>query len=141
MVLIDLQKAFDILDHEVLLGKLKIFGLRKEAIEWFKSYLTNRNLKINLANSYSDLGTSDYGVPQGSILGPTLLLLYINDMKSVLQHCDLSLYADDTCILHSHHDVNNIEFCLNNDFNLLCQWFNDNKLSIHFGEEKTKSIL
>jgi len=141
MVLIDLQKAFDTLDHEILLGKLKILGLRKEAIEWFKSYLTNRNFKINLANSYSDLGTSDYGVPQGSILGPTLFLLYVNDMKSALQHCDLSLYADDTCILYSHHDVNNIEFCLNNDFNKLCQWFNDNKLSIHFGEEKTKSIL
>ena len=141
MVLIDLQKAFDTLDHKILLSKLKILGFNEKTVEWFSSYLTNRNFKIKLANSYSDLGTLDYGVPQGSILGPTLFLLYVNDMKSAMKHCDLRLYADDTCILYSHCDVSSIELCLNNDFNMLCQWFIDNKLSIHFGEDKTKSIL
>ena len=88
-----------------------------------KSYLTNKNFKINLANSYSDLRTSDYGVPQGSVLSLALFLLYVNDIKSALQLCDHSFYADDTCILYSHHDVNTIEFCLDNDFNKLCQWY------------------
>ena len=81
------------------------------------------------------------GGPQGSVLGPILFLLYVNDMKTALKNCDLRLYADDTCILYSHQNFKFIERNLNYDFNNLCKWFIDNKLSIHFGEDKTKSIL
>ena len=81
------------------------------------------------------------GVPQGSILGPILLLLYVNDMKTALNNCDLRLYQDDTCILYSHQNVKFIEWNLNYDFNNLCEWLIDKKLSIHLGGDKTKSIL
>ena len=80
------------------------------------------------------------GVPQGSILGPLLFLLHINDMPQAVT-CDLLLYADDTCLLFQHKDVFEIETVLNKNFSSLCDWFIDNKLSIYFGEEKTKSIL
>ena len=89
----------------------------------------------------SDTGNLNCSVPQGSILGPILFLLYVNDMKSAVTNCDLRLYADDTCLLFSHQNIKSIESNLNSDFNRLCEWFIDNKLSIHFGDDKTKSVL
>ena len=80
------------------------------------------------------------GVPQGSILGPLLFLIYVNDMSQAGK-CDLFLYADDLCLACQHKDINEIEKQLNVDFSNICDWFVDNKLSIHFGEDKTKSIL
>ena len=81
------------------------------------------------------------GVPQGSILGPLLFLLYINDLTQAVTDCDIRLYADDTCISSKDKQVDSINDKLNQDFNTLCDWFLDDKLSIHFGEEKTKTIL
>ena len=102
MVLIDLQKAFDTLNHDIFLKKTKYLGFRNDTIGCFKSYLVHRKFIVNLEKSLSDPGRLNCGVPQGSILEPLLFLLYVNDMKSALQHCDLRLYADDTCILYSH---------------------------------------
>ena len=79
-------------------------------------------------------------MPQGSILGPLLFLLYVNDMPQAIES-DLMLYADDSVLLFTHKNVDVINDQLNRDFNSLCEWFVDNKLSIHFGEDKTKSIL
>ena len=80
------------------------------------------------------------GVPQGSILGPLLFLIYVNDMKQAVSS-DLLLYADDSCLIFQHKHVTEIEKYLNNDFSNLCEWFLDNKLSIYFGEGKTKSTM
>ena len=80
------------------------------------------------------------GVPQGSILGPLLFLLYIHDLPQVVVS-DSLFYADDTCIVLEYENVTEIEKQLLKDFSSLCDWFVDNKLSIHFGEDKTKSIL
>ena len=80
------------------------------------------------------------GVPQGSIVGPLLFLLYVNDMPQAM-NSDLLLYTDDTCLIYTGKGINTIEEQLNTDFSSLCDWFVDNKLSVHFGEEKTKSIL
>ena len=80
------------------------------------------------------------GVPQGSVLGPLLFLLYVNDMPQAVS-CELLLYADDTCLICMGKDIKTIEDQLNRDFSSLCEWFIDNKLSIHLGEQKTKSIL
>ena len=80
MILIDLQKAFDTIDHEVLLKKMKVLGFSDKVIEWFKSYLSNRKFKVKVGKTFSDVGEIACGVPQGSILGPLLFLLYINDM-------------------------------------------------------------
>ena len=80
------------------------------------------------------------GVPQRSILGPLLFLIYVNDLPQAVTST-LPLYADDSCILYQHRDVVKIEKRFKEDFENLCNWFVDNKLSIHFGEDKTKSIL
>merc|ERR1712034_115796 len=140
MILIDLQKAFDTIDHKVLLAKLVYLGFSESVISWFKSYLSNRSFIVNVENDYSEPGDLNCGVPQGSILGPLLFLLYVNDMPQAIE-CDLLLYADDSVLLFTHKDVDVINDQLNRDFNSLCDWFVDNKLSIHFGEDKTKSIL
>ena len=140
MILIDLQKAFDTIDHRALLNKLVYIGFSDSAILWFESYLSNRSFIVNVENISSDPGDLNCGVPQGSILGPLLFILYVNDMPQAIE-CDLLLYADDSVLLFTHKNVDVINDQLNRDFNSLCEWFVDNKLSIHFGEDKTKSIL
>ena len=84
MVLIDLQKAFDTIDHQILLKKMKYLGFSKNTITWFKSYLCERKFKIGINTSYSSSASLLCGVPQGSILGPILFLLYINGLPRVL---------------------------------------------------------
>ena len=140
MILIDLQKAFDTIDHEILINKLEFLGFSKNVILWFKLYLSNRTFKVNLNKTFLEPGKLLCGVPQGSILGPLLFLLYINDMPQAVKW-EVLLYADDTCLIFQHNDIKEIEIQLNKKFSLICDWFVDNKLSIHFGEDKTKSIL
>ena len=140
MVLIDLQKAFDTIDHQILLKKMKYIGFSTSTIEWFRSYLQNRTFLVHVEDAYSTPGDLACGVPQGSILGPLLFLLYVNDMPQAVS-CDLLLYADDSCLIFEGKDIDQIENQLNKDFNSLCDWFVDNRLSIHFGEDKTKTIV
>ena len=106
----------------------------------FKSYLSERIFLVNIENKLSDFGKISCRVPQGSILGPLMFLIYVNDMPQAVT-LTLLLYADNSCILYQHNDVVQIEKRLNEDFGNLCDWLVDNKLSIHFGEDKTKSIL
>ena len=116
MILVDLQKAFDTLDHGVLLEKMKYFGFRASVIKWFESYLSNRKFLVCIDNVFSEAGTLKYGVPQGSILGPLLFLLYVNDLPQSLSDAGSYLYADDTCIFYQHEDVKKIENVLNKEF-------------------------
>ena len=141
MILIDLQKAFDTINYEILLRKMCYLGFSDNTILWFKSYLTDRTFFVNLENTFSEASVLECGVPQGSILGPILFLLYVNDMPQAVSKCDILLYADDTCLVFSDKCVSTIESHLSDDFNSLCDWFEDNKLSIHLGEDKTKCIL
>ena len=140
MILIDLQKAFDTIDHEIFLDKMKHLGFGDSVIFWLRSYLTNRTFFVNIGKETSSPGELSCGVLQGSILGPLIFLLYVNDMPLAVD-CDLLLYADDSCLVFRDNNINEIEKQLNKNFNSLCDWFVDNKLSIHFGEDKTKSIL
>ena len=140
MILIDLQKAFDTVNHDILLKKMEFIGFSEETTKWFKLYRSNRKFKVHIKNTFSEPGNLLCGVPQESILGPLLFLLYINDMPQTVD-CELLLYADDTCLIFQHKDITKIESALNKNFSMLCDWFVDNKLSIHFGEDKTKSIL
>ena len=140
MIAIDLQKAFDTIDHEILLSKMPLLGFSENSIKWFRSYLSNRTFHVSLNSYMSSAGKIICGVPQGSILGPLLFLLYINDMPQAVES-DLFLYADDSGLALQHKDINIMNQQLNKDFHNLCLWFIDNKLSIHFGEDKTKCIL
>ena len=141
MILVDLQKVFDTLDHVVLLQKMKYFGFRESVIKWFESYLLNRKFLVCIDNVFSESGTLKYGEPQDSILGPFLFLLHANDLPQSLSDAGSYLYADGTCIFYQHEDVKKIENVLNKKISSFYQWFMNNKLSIHFGEDKTKSIL
>ena len=117
MILIDLQKAFDTIDHQILLKKMKYLGFSLSSIKWFESYLEERTFSVQVEESLSSPGSLACGVPQGSILGPLLFLLYVNDMSQAVT-CDLLLYADDSCLVFQGSDLKDIEIQLNKDFNL-----------------------
>ena len=85
MILIDLQKAFDTINHDILLKKLSIIGFSDHSVKWFQSYLSNRKLTINLENFFSEVSNISCSVPQGSILGPLLFLIYVNDMPMAVK--------------------------------------------------------
>ena len=140
MILIDLQKAFDSISHEILFKKLKAMGFSEVCITWFQSYLSERIFFISIENQLSDYGRILCGVQQGLIVGPLLFLIYVNGMSQAV-NSNLFLYADDSCLMFQHKGVEEIEKVVNNDFENICDWFVDNELSIHFGEGKTKSIL
>ena len=108
MILIDLQKAFNTIDHEILLQKLKAIKFSESTIKWFKSYLSERIFLVNIENKLSDFGEISCGVPQGSILGPLLFLMYVNEMLQAATST-LLLYADNSCILYQHKDAMQIE--------------------------------
>ena len=93
MILVDLQKAFHTLDHGVLLERTKYFGFRTSAIKWFESNLSNRKSLVCIDNVFSEAGTLKYGVPQGSIPGPLLFLLHVNDLPQSVSDAGSYLYA------------------------------------------------
>ena len=130
MILNNLKKASGTIDHDLLLQKLYAIGFSKYTVNWFKSYLSNRSFLINLGNNFSQPAPVCCGVPQDSILGPLLFLIYVNDMSQAVK-CDLFLYADDSCIVCQRKDINEIQKHLNEDFSN----------SIHFREDKIKSIV
>ena len=122
------------MNHKILFDKLLPIGFSQNSISWFESYLAEFQ---NQVSKYKNISC---GVSQGLILGPTLFLIYGNDMSQVVE-CNLYLYADDSCLLFQHKNVTEIKKQLTKDFRNICDWFADNKLSIHFGEDRTKSIL
>ena len=98
-VFVDLQKAFDTVDHQILLAKLNHYGIRGVSNDWFKSYLSNRNQYVSISCLHSGLTSISCGVPQGSVLGPLLFLLYINDLNQAIKFCKVHHFADDTNLL------------------------------------------
>ena len=137
MVLLDLQKAFNTVDHSILLAKLEAIGLSNDIVKWFQSYLSGRQQLVDVAGTFSSCENITCGVPQGSILGPLLFLIYVNDMSGVIGN-KLLLYADDSAILVAD-DISTVKNALQTDFQIVSEWLIDNKLSLHLG--KTESIL
>jgi len=136
MLLIDLRKAFNTVNHQILLNKLKTFGMNASSVSWFSSYLADRGQSVFLNGTFSDQMNVSCGVPQGSILGPLLFLVYMNDMPSSVK-CKLFLYADDSALMVSGVII--IQNNLSAELESLSQWLILNELSLHIG--KTESIL
>jgi len=130
-IFLDLSKAFDTLNHRILLNKLNAYGIRGVANDWISSYLHDRKQYVVFNQNSSDLAPITCGVPQGSILGPLLFLLYINDLPLCSKNADFILFADDTNILFSHQDHKILENIINNEMNVISNWFKMNKLSLN----------
>ena len=131
MVFIYLNKAFDTVDHEILLRKLTKYGIIDFENTWFASYLENRMQFCRVNGAPSNLDRINCGVPQGSCLGPLLFLIYINDLPFSLQNSQVTMFADDTTISHSSNNIDDLNDNLSRDLNYLKQWLRGNKLSLN----------
>ena len=138
-VFIDLRKAFDSVDHDLLISKLQSYGLKNIELNWFKSYLLDRKQVVRIGTETSDYCTITSEAPQGSILGPLLLVLFINDLPKVLTKCRILMYADDTVMYFSAADSQVIADTLTNELLLVNKWLIDNNLFMHEG--KTECML
>lgn len=135
-IFVDLQKAFDTLDHRILLQKLHRYGIRGVAHKWVTSYLNNRNQFVEINNVQSQKKRVTCGVPQGSVLGPVLFILYINDIVSVSNLLKCIMFADDTTLFYSGENVNTVLQTVQNEFEKIIMWFNANRLSLNISKTK-----
>ena len=138
-VFIDLQKAFDTVNHEILLEKLSRYGRRSKENNWFCSFLTNRKQYVSINDFFSQKKIVRCGAPQGSTLRPLLFLIYINDLNNTLDKCRVHNFADDTYLLFGNKCPSEISCVINNELKLMTDWLRANKLSLH--ESKTKLLI
>ena len=136
-IFVDLEKAFDTVNHEILCHKLNYYGIRGVTYELIRSFLTNRNVSVNgFDSSQLDLKC---GVPQGSTLGPLLFLIYINALNYALKFSSASHFADDTSIIYTSKNLKTLETNINFDLKSVSEWLKSNRLSLNVG--KTKLLL
>ena len=139
-VLLDLSKAFDTIDHKILIRKLELYGIRGYALNWFESYLSNRKLRVkcrtvsNPTEVLSDEYDIHYGTPQGSCLGPLIFLLFVNDLHLNLEFADCIQFADDTTLVFVHRNQNYLRYCVERELATVQDWFNANRLTLNVGK-------
>ena len=133
-VFIDLSKAFDTINHNILLEKLNIYGIRGLPNDTIRDYLCNRKQYVLLNNCKSQMLPLTVGVPQGSILGPLLFLLYINDIVDCCSHLNFILFADDTNILYANDNLITLIKIINTELSKLSDWFKANWLSLNLAK-------
>ena len=140
-IFFDLEKAFDSINHALLINKLPQYGIQGKSKLLIESYLTNRFQRVQLHNSFSDVKMDSMwmkvkrGVPQGSILGPLLFILYINDLpKAIMQNVIPIMFADDTSILITRQDTKELQEDLTLTFNQVSEWFKQNSLSLNINK-------
>ena len=146
-VFLDLSKAFYTLDHSILLQKLKSYGVSGTSLQWFTSYLVNRQQLVDVAGTHSTLINLTTGVPQGSILGPLLFIIYMSDIYEASKSFHAILYADDTSLYSSlgsfnvnltgnNSDKHTLSIKINNELSNIQEWLNVNKLSLNVNKTK-----
>ena len=138
-VFVDLKKAFDTVDWDILLKKLRDIGINGTALSWMESYLTNRVCRTLVNSELSSESSITCGVPQGSLLGPLFFIIYINDLVDCVKSCKVQLYADDTVLYFSNSSMQNIESALNSDLENVSKWMSKNKLTVNC--KKTECML
>ena len=134
----DLKKAFDLVPHDILLSNLKKVGIRGSELKWFGSYLKNRTQFVNIGNSRSSTKETSSGVPQGSVLGPILFIIFFNDLPNCCRLRAL-IFADDTTLLASGENLDDLIDFVNSELHKLVTWFRANRMCLH--PEKTKFIV
>ena len=137
-IFLDLKKAFDVIPIDMILAKLDYYGIKGKEYEWFRSYLMGRRHCVSVQGHTSDFLTVKSGVPQGSILGPLIFCLFINDMCKLKLNSKttLSLYADDTAMFSCDNNLSKVQNNLQNDFDLIVTWLEYNGMHIHPGKTK-----
>ena len=140
-VFIDLSKAFDTLSHAKLLNKLASYGVSDAELHWFEDYLFNRSRSVKYQDVLSRQQKVYCGVPQGSILGPLLFIIFFNDFCCCLKHSDVTKYADDTVISVAGKDIFIIETRLSSDMQAISEWFLQNELILNLNKGKTEAML
>ena len=138
-IFIDLSKAFDTVNHQILLKKLNHYGIRGTSLLWFKSYLCNRKQYVYLNGESSSLKSLTCGVPQGSVLGPLLFLLYINDLPNISNQLNFYLFADDTNLYFENTSLKTLEKIVNRELKKLYNWLSINRLSLNVS--KTNYVI
>ena len=138
-IFLDFSKAFDTDDHKIVLQKLYHYGIRGPAYDWFYSYLTDRKQYVTYNGIYSNTNNIMCGVPQGSILGPLLLLVYINDLCSVCEYTIPILFADDTKLFCSRKDLETIQMEIDTELTEISTWLKVNNLSLNI--KKTHYVV
>ena len=130
-VFLDFSKAFDTVNHKILLSKLDHYGIRGTAYSWFESYLSNRSQFVTYENASSKPKVISCGVPQGSILGPLLFLMYINDLNFVCKDAMSIFFADDSNLFKNGKDITKLEEELNEILSNISEWLKVNKRSLN----------
>ena len=133
-IFLDLSKAFDLINHNLLLKKLDFYGFRGTINNWLSSYLKNRFQYVCLDQHRSNILPNNYGVPQGSILGPLLFLIFINDLPEVSSLFNCIIYADDTNLFYASNNLINDQDVINNELTKFQSWFSNNKLLINYSK-------
>ena len=139
VVFLDLKKAFDTVDHSILLSKMEKYGLSGSTLSWFQSYLNQRKQRCFVNGSLSSCCSLSCGIPQGTMLGPLLFILYINDLPNCLISSSSRMYADDTHITFASNNIKTIEENLNEDLSKVNEWLVSNKLTLN--SSKTEFLL
>ncbi len=138
-VFVDLQKVFDTVNHDILLKKMENYGIRGSTLKWFQSYLYNRFQNVSILGFDSKLLEIKHGVPQGSVLGPLLFSIYINDLHNAIKFSNTYHFADDTNLLNINANIKKLQYEVNYDLKQLCLWLLANQISLNTG--KTELIF
>jgi hypothetical protein len=138
-VFLDFSKAFDTVNHKILWKKLEAYGIRGVPLNWFSSYLTNRQQYVILNNQESPKQTMVCGIPQGSSLGPLLFLVYINDISNCSDKVSIRIFGNDTNIFASSKSIKDLQILMNEELTKVIKWCDLNKLSINI--KKTNYMI